>query len=299
MNDAVPESADQVDALGHPFREELVRIFRLPTVLVALLLSALAIWSLWDSMSDARGDRPGITIAIIAPGIFAAWVLISYLFHRKDASSLLARIVLGCLVVPVPIIVIAMIGISVVWFIPGNQEALQAAAEANHGFHYFWEDSSLGSFLLLYFFGGYAIAAAIGLGVVLIIMMPVTAIMAPSVAAAGSHLELVEKARFRDNLTAQLFVGLGLLCLGLIFTMMLAGGYDFADIPQWIDSLTRYEWSGYEPFDDRFDRGMTLLFFGTALIIAGIAFMISPIVETLRARSRAAKPSAASEQSDE
>lgn len=277
------------DGGDHPFRKEIARIFGVPTIMVGVLLIAVALWALWDSMGDAGGERHGVAFAFVVPGIFVAWVLISALFTKMGQDELYARIILGCFVVQLAIIAAVMIGLAIIWFLPGNQELLAASRAANGGVHEVWSEPSLLVFLPLYLLGSYGLAGLIALGTALVVMLPGIAIKSPEAMLAGSPMQLIESARARHRLTAFLFVGLSLVVLGLLVAGLLGGLSGPEDARRWFDSFRGYDWSVYYPFGDRIAREMTFGFLGCAMVVTGISFMIMPIAAMLRARSRDAK----------
>ncbi|MDP3950812.1 hypothetical protein [Microbacterium sp.] len=249
---------------------------------LVVLIAAIAagVWGVFDSMTDADGDRVWGNLTVAAPGIYAGWCMLEVAWKRlASVATVLVRLVSSCIVAPafvaLPVAVIQAIAVA----FPSARQAIADAEAANSGFHYWWSEG-MASQLFLVPLGGYVIGMCIPLGVALIITLPIVSIRAPHIAGAGSHLEKVAKGQ-RDSTTAFVFCGLGATVLGIILWVFGEGG-SITEFPEDLGRFMQAMSYGYFYWDD----AMWLL--GVVFVVVGVALMGWGCVRVLFARARTA-----------
>lgn len=250
---------------------------------LAVLIAATGagVWGVFDSMTDAGGDRFAGNLVVAAPGIYAGWCMLEIAWKRlASVGAVLLRMVAACFVAPafvaLPVAVVQAIAVA----FPGVRQVITDAQAQNGGFHYFW-DEGFATQLLLVPLGGYVIGMCIPLGVVLILVLPIVSIRAPQIAGQGSHLQKLEGGK-RDSTTALVFCGLGAIVLGIVLWVF-GGGDAISDFPEdlgrLVQGLIRY---------GSFSWGDATWLFGVMLVAVGIVVAGWGCVRVLSARSRAA-----------
>ncbi|MGM7672067.1 hypothetical protein [Microbacterium sp. A93] len=271
------ELSDDATDDAHLWREEIRSLVSGANLVVLIAVIALGVWGVFDSMTDADGDRVWGTLVVVAPGIYAGWCMLEASWRSGDMTSLLLRLVSACLIAPllalIPIAVVQAIAVA----FPGVRDTIAQAAAQNTGFHYFWDEGVV-SQLYLVPIAGYAIGACIGLGVALIITLPVLSIRSPGVVSAGSHIEKVDGAR-RSSTTAFVFVGLGITVLGIALWAFGEGG-SILEFPEDFGRLMNTLSHGYF----HWDQAMWLI--GAVLVVTGVLSMGWGCVRVLTARVR-------------
>lgn len=239
-----------LDEDERPFSDDALRAYRLPAAVVPIALFMASMWGVYDGMHDPDGDRAWGSLAVFTPSIMAIWWAAAAACWRSPTGpAVLIRMVTAPLIVHVPLIVANVLGKLALWSLPGNRDVIAHAGGRRQ--HHYWSEG-IGGELLLTGLGGYAMAGAIGILAILVITLPVLSIRAPEALALGSHLEKIEHPSLRDNTTAQVFVGLGLLCAGLLASLL-----------------------------------FTYTTLGTTLIALGIILMLLACILTIAARIRA------------
>lgn len=249
--------------------------------LVVLIAAITAgVWGVFDSMTDADGDRFWGNLMVAAPGVYAGWCMLEVAWKRlASVATVLMRLVSACIIAPACVALpVAMIQAIAVAF-PGVRQMIADAEADNSGFHYWWGEVAEQLFLMP--LGGYAIGMCVPLGVALIITMPVISIRAPHIAGAGSHLEKVAEGQ-RDSTTAFVFCGLGVTVLGISFWVFGEGG-SIAEFPEDLGRLLQAMSYGY------FYWGDALWLLGVVFVVVGVALMSWGCVRVLLARARVAR----------
>ncbi|WP_144792473.1 hypothetical protein [Microbacterium paludicola] len=262
------------------WREEIRSLPRGGNLVTALVCVALGVWGVFDSLSDADGDRFWGTLPIIVPGVFAGWCILQMTWRRLDSLiPLLLRFVSACLIAPlfvaVPIGIVQAVAVA----FPGVRDEIARSQAANNDFHYWWAEG-IGSQLVLVPFAGYMLGGCIALGVSLIIVFPVISLRAPAVVASGSHLEKVPVGQ-RDYTAAFVFVGLGATVLGIALWNFGRGG-SIAEFPEGVARLLEDVSYGYFFWED------TVWLFGVVFVVIGVALMAAGCLRVMFARSSAA-----------
>lgn len=251
--------------------------------LVALLVAVgFGVFGVFDSMVDADGARIWGTLVVAAPSAYAAWCVLEPAWRRRpEMVGLLLRIASGCLVAPL----LAAVSIGIVQAVavafPGVRNLIEAAAEANRGFHYFWSEGIV-SQLFLVPVAGWAIGGFAGLMGVLIVTLPVLSLRRPAAVTAGSHIDEVSSGR-RDATAALVFCGLGALTLGICLWIFGDGG-SLLDAPAAAVQLIG-AWSRLGVF--RWSEAIWLS--GVACVVVGVTMCAVAAVTVVRARRRAAR----------
>ena len=266
---------------AHPWRDE-VRSLVVGVNLVVLTAAIVAgAWGVFDSMTDAGGDRFAGSLFLAAPGIYAGWCMLEVAWKRlASIASVILRLFAACFVAPalvaIPVAVIQLIAVA----FPGVRDAIAEAQAQNGGFHYYW-DEGIGTRLFLMPLGSYVMGMCVALGVALILALPIISIRDPHIAAQGSHIEKVEGGK-RISTTAFVFVGLGAMTLGILLWGFGDGG-SIADFPEDLGRLFDALSYGYVYWRD------TVWLLGVAFVVLGGAFMAWGCVRVLFARGRAAR----------
>lgn len=251
---------------------------------LVMLIAAIAagLWGVFDSMTDADGERFAGNLFIAAPGIYAGWCMLEIAWKRLvSVGTVLLRMVSACFIAPAfvaaPVAVVQAIAVA----FPGVRQMIADAKALNGGFHYFW-DEGVGTQLLLLPLGSYAIGMCIPLAVMLIVVLPIVSIRAPRIAGEGSQLTKVEGGK-RDSTTAFVFCGLGALVLGIalwVFGDSRSITRFPEDFGRLMQGLTRY---GHFYWDD------AMWLFGVVFVVIGVAVMGWGCVRVLTARKRVAR----------
>lgn len=264
----------------HLFRTDLRAMLRGASLVVLVIAIAAGVWGVFDTLTDARGDRPWGTLSTAAPAVYAGWCMLEMAWKRvATAEPVLVRMVTACLVAPLFVAVPLGVIQAVMIAFPGVRRAIEDATAANDGFHYWWSEG-LGAQLGLVPGAGYVIGMCVPLGVALIIVMPVLSLRAPQIAAEGSHLEQVEPGR-RGATTAAVFVGLGVTTLGTGLWLFGDGG-SIVEFPEGVGRFLNAASYGYVPWDE------AVWLVGVVLVVGGVAAMAWGCVRVLIARGRAA-----------
>ncbi|MEV7632106.1 hypothetical protein AB0N64_06850 [Microbacterium sp. NPDC089318] len=264
----------------HPFRSDLRAMLSGTNLIVLILAVALGVWGVFDSMTDAGGDRPWGTLSIAAPGIYAGWCMLEMAWKPlSQVGTVLMRLMTACFIAPlfvaVPVGVVQAVAVA----FPGVRQTIDDATSANNGFHYWWSEG-IGAQLALVPGAGYVVGVCAPLAVILIIVMPVLSLRAPRIAADGSHLEKVEPGG-RESATAFVFVGLGATTLGIGLWVFGDGG-SIVEFPEGLSRFLQAVSYGHVPWGD----AMWLI--GVVLVVLGVAAMAWGCLRTLAARGRTA-----------
>lgn len=266
---------------AHLWRDE-VRALVTGVNLVVLIAAIVAgAWGVFDSMTDAGGDRFAGNLFIAAPGIYAGWCMLEVAWKRlASIATVILRLFAACFVAPafvaIPVAVIQLIAVA----FPGVRDAIAEAQAHNGGFHYYW-DEGIATNLFLMPLGSYAIGMCVALGVALILALPIISIRDPHIAAQGSHIEKVEGGK-RISTTAFVFVGLGATTLGIVLWGFGDGG-SIAEFPEDLGRFLSALSYGYAYWDD------AVWLLGVVFVVLGVAFMAWGCVRVLFARGRAAR----------
>lgn len=270
------EQAASEDA--HLWRTEIRALLSGVNLAVLIVAIAAAVWGVFDSMTDAGGDRFWGNLIIAAPGFYTGWCMLEIAWKLAHIGAVLLRLISACLIAPafvaLPVGVIQLIAAA----FPGVRDAIAQAKAQNDGFHYWWSEG-IASQLFLVPFGGYVVGMCIPLGVALIVVMPIVSIRAPQVAAQGSHIEKVDGPK-RFSTTAFVFVGLGATTLGIVLWVFGDGG-SIVDFPEDLGRFAGALSYGYAHWDD------AVWLLGVVLVILGVAFMAWGCIRVLFARGRA------------
>ena len=272
--------AEDPEADPHPFRTDLRAMLGGANLVVLIVVIAAGVWGVFDTLTDASGDRPWGTLSIAAPAVYAGWCMLEMAWKRlSQVGIVLLRLMTACFVAPlfvaVPVGVVQAIAIA----FPGVRQAIDDATAANDGFHYWWSEG-IGAQVALVPGAGYVVGMCAPLAVMLIIVMPVISLRAPRIAAEGSHLEKVEPGR-RDAATAFVFVGLGATTLGIGLWAFGDGG-SLVEFPEGVARLLNAASYGYVLWDE------AVWLLGVVLVVLGVAAMAWGCVRVLIARGRAA-----------
>lgn len=264
----------------HPLRADLRAMRRGANLVVLLVAVAGGVWGVFDTLADAGGDHPWGTLSIAAPAVYAGWCMLEMAWKPlSQVGTVLLRLMTACFVAPLFVAVPVGIVQAVALAFPGVRQTIADATAANDGFHYWWSEG-LGAQLALVPGAGYVVGMCAPLAVILIIVMPVLSLRAPSIAAEGSHLEKVEPGR-RDAATAFVFVGLGATVLG-IGLWGFGEGRSIGEFPEYLGRFVEALSYGYA----RWDEAVWLI--GVVLIVLGVAAMAWGCVRVLIARRRSA-----------
>ncbi|MGO2747504.1 hypothetical protein [Microbacterium sp.] len=281
-DEPVDEPAEETleEASAHPWRDETRSLVSGVNLIVLIVAIVAGIWGVFDSMTDADGERFAGNLFIAAPGIYAGWCMLEIAWKRlASIGTVIMRLVSACFFAPafvaVPVAVIQLIAVA----FPGVRDAIADAQTQNGGFHYYW-DAGIAEQLLLLPMGSYVIGMCVPLGVALIIVLPVISIRTPHIAAQGSHLEKVESGK-RMSTTAFVFVGLGATVLG-IGLWQFGDGRSITEFPEdlgrLLHALTTY---GVFFWDD------AVWLFGVVFVTAGVLVMGWGCVRVMFARAHA------------
>ncbi|MFW5474293.1 hypothetical protein ACOCJ5_13380 [Knoellia sp. CPCC 206450] len=138
------------------------------------LLGALAVVTTWRSMGDAGGDGLGLLVPTAAPAVVSAWAVLELVWRHTD-MPLPTRLFLACISAPLPSAVVSALVVGGLSALPAAGRTVRAAADANGGFHYWWDDGVGPITGVWTFFGSWGIGGAAGLIALLVLVMPVLA----------------------------------------------------------------------------------------------------------------------------
>lgn len=277
------ESDGERGAEAPSYRAELRRLVTGVNLVVLTVSIGLGVWGALDSMVDADGERFWGNLAIGAPGLYAGWCMLEPAWRRGvDLLSLMMRIVSACLIAPLLVAIPVGILLAIAVAFPGVRDVIASATAENRGFHYYWSEG-IGTQLALVPLGGWIIGACIALGACLVLTLPILSLRAPSVLAAGSHLQKVAGAK-RDSTTALLFCGLGVLVLGICLWIF-GDGDGIADFPSALWREVQYALR----YGEVYWREATWLI-GVVLVVVGLVLAGAACVRVLWARGRAGGP---------
>lgn len=249
-------------------------------LVVLVIAVAAGVWGTFDGMTDAGGDRFAGNLTIIAPSVYAGWCMVQPALRRRASTlSVMMRLGSACLLAPalaaVPIGVVQAIAV----VFPGIRHSIEAAAEDNGGFHYFWAEG-IGAQLFLVPIAGWMIGSAVALGVCLILTLPILSLRAPDAVSGGSHIEAVAADKQAPT-TAFVFCGLGATMLGIVLWAFGEGG-SVAEIPEELGRVLQALTSGYIDWDG----AMWLI--GVVFVVVGVLAMAWGCARVLRARQHKA-----------
>jgi hypothetical protein len=247
-------------------------------LVVLIIAVAVGVWGVFDGMTDAGGDRFAGSLSTVAPSVYAGWCMLEPALRRRtSAVSVITRLVSACLIAPgfavVPIAVVQAIAV----IFPGIRHVIEAAAENNGGFHYYWAEG-IGAQLFLVPLAGWMIGMVVALGVCLILTLPILSLRAPGTVSSGSHIEAVAVEE-RDPTTAFLFCGLGATTLGIVLWVFGDGG-SITEFPEDLGRFIQRLSSGY------FDWHGAMWLIGVVLVVAGVLAMARACVPVMAARRR-------------
>ncbi|MBT2484929.1 MULTISPECIES: hypothetical protein [unclassified Microbacterium] len=282
MNDG--SGADSRSAAAHDetaLRSDLRRLLSGVNLAVLLLSIAAATWGVFDSVTDADGDRFWGNLAIAGPGVYAGWCMFEPALRRSTGVGLvILRLLSACLIAPALVAVPVGVILAIAVIFPGMREAIASSQADNGGFHYYWSEGIV-SQLLLVPLAGWMVGACVALGVCLIVTLPILSLRAPDVVISGSHIEKVEGAK-RDTTAAFVFCGLGATILGIVLWVFGDGGsiLEFPrDLGRFLDGISHGVVDGQE----------AAWLFGVLLVVAGVLAMGWGCTRVLSARSTASR----------
>ncbi len=175
------------------------------------LLGVLAVVTTWQSMGDAGGDGLGLLGPITAPAVVSAWAVLE-LVWRRTAMPLPTRLFLACISAPLPSAVVSALVVGGLSALPAAGRAVRAAADANGGFQYWWDDGVGPVTGVWTFFGSWGIGGAAGLVVLLVLVMPVLAWTRSGDVLEGPRVEAHRQGRI---VITGVYVVLALVVAGL------------------------------------------------------------------------------------
>lgn len=161
--------------------DELSRVTRL----LMVLLGVVSLVGAHASLADGGGEAYLPYAVIAAPSIVSVWANLELLW-RRTGHPLHQRIVVTCLVAPLPNTIVS----SLAWLVAGllGGDTI-AQAEIGQYEHHWWPPDARGmqaGFLML--FGGYGIGGAMGVLVLLGLVLPVLAFIRTQEVLAGTML---------------------------------------------------------------------------------------------------------------
>lgn len=229
---------------SRPILHDVRAAYRWPHVILPVILFLVSTAGTQATFADPRGNSIMGHAAIATPSIIAAYWSIAWLFQRhRTLVTLLVRMLTGCLIVQVPLVIANSVAIFVLALLPANQRVLDALT----GNHYWWDEYGPAGQAGMMAIGSYAVSGFFGIMAVLIIVLPVSTILTPRVIAEGSNLERVTKGQPRNFMGTLVFGGLGLFSLGLCLRVLLGGNITVARFSEWLArgdiSTTAYDMS--------------------------------------------------------
>lgn len=174
-------------------------------------LGALAALTTWQSMGDAEGDGLGLLVPIAAPAAVSAWAVLE-LVWRHTEMPLPTRLFLACISAPLPSAVVSALVVGGLSALPSAGAVVREAADANGGFHYWWDDGVGPVTGMWTFFGSWGIGGAAGLVVLLVLVMPVLAWTRSGDVLEGTRIEAHRQGRL---VITGVYVVLALVVAGL------------------------------------------------------------------------------------
>jgi hypothetical protein len=275
---AQPEQQKVVVNVARLRRAEFRALTTGTNLVVLVIAVAVGVWGVFDGMTDAGGERFAGSLNTVAPSVYAGWCMLELALRRRTKPvSVITRLASACLIAPglaaVPIGVVQAIAVT----FPGIRQLIQAAAENNGGFHYYWAEG-IGAQLFLVPLAGWMIGSVVALGVCLILTLPILSLRAPDTVSTGSHLDAVA-AEKRVPTTAFVFCGLGATMLGIVLWVFGDGG-SFAEFPEDLGRFIQTLSYGY------FDWHGAMWLIGVVLVVAGVLAMAWACVPVMAARRR-------------
>jgi hypothetical protein len=259
-------------------RAELRSLVTGINLVVLVIAIAAGMWGVFDGMTDAGGDRFAGIMTIVAPSVYAGWCMLEVALRRGTSPlSVLTRLVSACLIAPGLVVVPIAVAQAVAVVFPGIRHVIEAAAEDNGGFHYYWAEG-IGAQLFLVPLAGWGIGMVIALGVCMILTLPILSLRAPDTVSSGSHIEAVAAQR-RAPTTAFVFCGLGATMLGIVLWVFGDGG-SIAEFPEDLGRFIQTLSSGYV------DWHGAMWLIGVVLVVAGVVSMAWGCVPVMAARRR-------------
>lgn len=281
QNSSAEAAASETAPEDSVFRTDLRSLVSGVNLIVLLLAVAAGTWGVFDSMTDADGERFWGNLAIAAPGLYAGWCMLEPALRRSThTGAVILRLLTACFIAPALVAIPVGVIQAIALIFPGVRAAITSAQADNDGFHYYWSEGIV-SQLLLVPFAGWMIGACVALGVCLIVSLPILSLRSPTVVAGGSHIEKVEGGT-RDSMTAFVFCGLGATMLGTVLWVFGDGGslLDFGpDLTRFLSTLSY----GYLDWDQ------AAWLIGVILVVPGVLAMAWGCVRVLRARAGAAR----------
>ena len=181
------------------------------------VLAAASVLTTWQSLDDAEGDGLGLLVPIAAPSVAAAWACLE-LFWRDTVMPLPTRIFLACISAPLPAALASALVVGGLGSLPAAARAVDAAGEANGGFHYWWDDGVGPVTGVWTFFGSWGIGGAAGLLVLLVVVLPVLSWMRTDEVLDGTRVERHRQGRV---IITGVYVALAVVVLGLCAAYLL------------------------------------------------------------------------------
>ncbi|MCW4457499.1 hypothetical protein [Microbacterium sp. MPKO10] len=191
------------------------------TVVLGIVAITAATFGTIDSLTDAGGDRVTGSFAIVAPSVIAAWACVEAAW-RPSPHALHIRLLVRCLVLPLPVAVASAVETAVVTGLPTAQRIIDEAAAAHNDFHYYWGDGSGALAGVWTLFGGYGVGAFIGLMTFLIITFPLVAILHARYTMRSTDLDLGEE-HAQGNRAGLIRTTLGLSASTLAIVLIIYG----------------------------------------------------------------------------
>lgn len=179
-------------------------------VITALLAVASAVTT-WRSMGDAEGNGLGLLVPIAAPSVVAAWACLE-LFWRDTGMPLPTRLFLACISAPLPAAVASAFVVGGLSALPAAGRAVRDASDANGGFHYWWDDGVGAVTGVWTFFGSWGIGGAAGLGVLLVVVLPILSWVRTDEMLEGTRVERHHQGRV---IITGVYVALAVVVVGL------------------------------------------------------------------------------------
>lgn len=266
-----------VGATAPSMKSELRSFVTGPNLAVLIVSIALAVWGVFDGMTDPDGERFWGQLSVVGPCLYAGWCMLEPAWRRAaDAGSVIVR--LGSSTLLAPALVALPVGLiqAVALAFPATRATIRQAAAGNNGFHYHWDEGILFHTFMVPFVG-WLFGALVALGVMIILTMPILSLRSPTLAATGSHLEKLDSGQ-RDFTTAFVFCGLGATVLGITLWQFGDGGR-IGEFPEDLRRFFNSSSGGHLYWPD----GVWLL--GVVLVAVGLAALAWGCVQVMRVRS--------------
>ncbi|KGN39795.1 hypothetical protein [Knoellia aerolata] len=186
-------------------------------LVITAVLAVASVLTTWSSMGDAEGDGPGLLVPIAAPAVVAAWACLE-LFWRDTVMPLPTRLFLACVSAPLPAALASALVVGGLSALPAAGRTVRAASEANGGFHYWWDDGVGAITGVWTFFGSWGIGGAAGLGVLLVVVLPILSWIRTDEVLDGTRVERHRQGRV---IITGVYVALAAVVVGLCVTYLL------------------------------------------------------------------------------